>query len=177
MFIAAVAIPNMAAAASSRRVQPRHAAPETASTAIAAPTMRSHATVCGATSSNSSTAMVAPMYWKTADRTNSASGEAVSRNRVTGRLPGRPGARTAISSGRARFGPRPQRAWMVRSALSDPASEASHQSKSSGSVRQISCQSGWKLNHPASGKPVCAAVYEAYSCGMCFGSPAAIAIS
>ena len=33
-----------------------------------------------------------------------------------------------------------------------------HSSKSSGSVRQISCHSGWKLNQPASGKPVWAAV-------------------
>lgn len=40
---------------------------------------RSQATVWGATSSNSRTAMVAPTYWAMAERTNSASGAAVSR--------------------------------------------------------------------------------------------------
>ena len=57
---------------------------------------RSQATVVGSTSSNSSTAIVAPTYWATAERTNNASGEAVSRNRVT--VPGeRAGAVRAVT--------------------------------------------------------------------------------
>ena len=84
MFIAAVAMPNTAAAASCGRVHPRKAPRVTASTASAAPMRRSQATVCGSTSSNSRTAMVAPTYWATAERTNSASGDAVSRKRATG---------------------------------------------------------------------------------------------
>ncbi len=95
MFIAAVAMPKIAAAPSSARVQPRQNAPDTASTAMAAPIIRSQATVCGATSSKSRTAIAAPTYWAIAERTNSASGDAVSRYRVTG-----PGA--AGAAGRAR---------------------------------------------------------------------------
>ena len=92
MFIAAEAIPKIAAAASCRRVHPRQNAPETASTAIAAPMTRNHATVCGAIVSNRRIAIVAPAYWATAERTNRASGEAVSKKRVRERARGRPGA-------------------------------------------------------------------------------------
>ena len=46
--------------------------------AIAAPITRNQATVCGSTSSNSDTAIAAPMYCEIAERTNSASGGAVS---------------------------------------------------------------------------------------------------
>ena len=77
------------------------------------------------------------MYWATAERTNSASGEAVSRNRERDRV-------------------------VVWARGCAPVGTAVY-SKRSGSVRQISCQSGWKLNQPASGKPVCGAVYEANS--------------
>jgi hypothetical protein len=79
VFISAVATPNTAAAASWLRVHPAHQPRENASTAIAAPTTRSQATVCGATSSNSSEAIEAPEYWAIAERTNRASGCAVSR--------------------------------------------------------------------------------------------------
>ena len=75
-------MPNSAAAPSSGRVHPRRARRETASSATDAPTTRSQATVRGATSSKSRTAIVAPTYWATAERTKSASGEAVSRKRV-----------------------------------------------------------------------------------------------
>ena len=51
------------------------------------------------------------------------------------------------------------------------------QSNNSGSVWQISCHNGWKLNQPASGKPICSAVYFAYSWRIGSGVPAAIAIS
>ena len=51
---------------------------------MAAPITRNQATVCGSTSSNRSTAMTAPTYWATADRTKSASGCAVFNQRVTG---------------------------------------------------------------------------------------------
>ena len=79
VFINAVAIPNTAAATSWGRVQCRRAPGETTINTTAAPATRSHATVRGATSSNSRTAIVAPVYWAIADSTNSGSGAAVSR--------------------------------------------------------------------------------------------------
>ena len=85
MFIPAVATPKIAAATNWRRVQPRHAPRDTASRPSAPPMTRTQATPCGSASSNSSAAIVAPVYWATADRTNNASGVAVSRNRPTDR--------------------------------------------------------------------------------------------
>lgn len=99
-------------------------------TAIAAPITRNQATVCGATSSNNPTAMTAPMYWATAERTNSASGCAVFSQRVTGPVDPIGGVAE------------PDRAY----------------SKSSGSDWEISSHIGWKLNQPAAWKPVLACV-------------------
>ena len=79
VFINAVAIPNTAAAASCGRVQWRRAPGETRISTTAAPATRNQATVCGATSSNSSVAIVAPVYWAIAESMNSGSGAAVSR--------------------------------------------------------------------------------------------------
>ena len=47
---------------------------ETASSAIVAPMTRNQATVWGATSSNRTMAIAAPMYWARAERTKRASG-------------------------------------------------------------------------------------------------------
>ena len=137
MFIAAVAIPKTAAAASWRRVHPRQNAPEKASTARAAPMTRIHATVCGATRSKRRMAIVAPTYCETAERTKSPSGDAVSRKRPTGPPRGGPARRSVLRR--------------------VPGGHVRH-SKRSGSVRQISCHSGWKLNQPAKCPPVWAAV-------------------
>ena len=82
MFISAVAMPNTPAATSWRRVQPFHQPRDTTSSAIVAPISRNHATVCGSTSSNNITAIAAPMYWATAERTKSASGCVVFSHRV-----------------------------------------------------------------------------------------------
>ena len=52
--------------------------------------------------------------------------------------------------------------WTKRPSPDEGAGEVSGgdgQSNRSGSVRQISCHSGWKLSQPASGNPVCLAVY------------------
>src|SRR5262245_36481514 len=76
-------MPKIAAPARSRRVQPRQKPGEIASKAIDAPITRNQATVCGSTSSNSETAIAAPMYWEIAERRNSASGGAVARVRST----------------------------------------------------------------------------------------------
>src|SRR4029079_11981779 len=67
----------MAAPARWRRVHPRQKPGEIASSAIDAPITRNQATVCGSTSSNSDTAIAAPMYCEIAERRNSASGGAV----------------------------------------------------------------------------------------------------
>ena len=66
----------------SRRVQPRWNPGEIASRAIDAPITRNQATVCGSTSSNTETAIAAPMYCESAESTNSASGGAVFRTFV-----------------------------------------------------------------------------------------------
>ena len=79
VFISAVAIPNTAAAASCGRVQRCSAPGEMTISTTAAAATRSQATVWGATSSNSSVAIVAPVYWAIAESTNSGSGAAVSR--------------------------------------------------------------------------------------------------
>ena len=79
--------------------------------------------------------MVAPTYCETAERTKSPSGDAVSRKRPTGPR----GGRRAVGARRV------------------PGGHVRH-SKRSGSVRQISCHSGWKLNQPAKCPPVWAAV-------------------
>src|SRR4029079_18734328 len=71
----------MAAPARWRRVHPRQKPGEIASSATDAPITRNQATVCGSTSSNSDTAIAAPMYCEIADRRNSASGGAVARVR------------------------------------------------------------------------------------------------
>jgi hypothetical protein len=103
-------MPSTAAAASWRPVQPENGARETARSAKAAPMIRSQATVVGSTSSNSRMAIVAPTYWATAERMNSASGEAVSRNRVTA-PGGRVGAVSEVSrTARGRCGRSPARA-------------------------------------------------------------------
>ena len=100
MFISAVAMPKTPAATSWRRVHPAHQRRDTASRAIVAPIRRNQATVCGSTSSNSSTAIAAPMYWAIAERTNSASGWVVFSHRVTG--PGARATRYSKSSGSER---------------------------------------------------------------------------
>ena len=129
-------------------------APRRRARRAAAPMTRIHATVCGATRSNSRTAIVAPTYWATAERTNSPSGEAVSRKRATAPAGGATAVRRTCPGGHVRH------------------------SKSSGSVRQISCHSGWKLNQPAkwpAGLP--RPCTRRTRRGSARASPAAIAIS
>ena len=76
-------MPNTAAPVRSRRVHPRWNPGEMASSAIDAPITRNQATVCGSTSSNTDTAIAAPMYCEIAERRKSASGGAVASVRST----------------------------------------------------------------------------------------------
>ena len=144
VFISAVAMPNTAAASNCGRVHRCSAPGETRISTTAALATRSHATVAGRPRRTAT--------WRSCAR---VLGDR--RARTAARRGGVEVARQGANG--------TSRSLAEQSRVPPEAAPRTHgerrrtaYSNSSGSDVQMSCHSGWKLNQPASGKPVCSRV-------------------